>query len=130
MKTPDSLDSLDRKIDELFASQPLKPSADFTNRVLAATDEFVAKKSPSRTIRPWLRLALPIAALLVAALTLTQLLSTKPVASESSTLITIDLQEIFILEEGLTGIADLQDDDLSNADFLDALIFFNSETQS
>ena len=130
MKTPDSLDSLDRKIDELFASQPLKPSADFTNRVLAATDEFVAKKSPSRTIRPWLRLALPIAALLVAALTLTQLLSTKPVASESSTLTTIDLQEIFILEEGLTGIADLQDDDLSNADFLDALIFFNSETQS
>ena len=130
MKTPDSPDSLDRKIDELFASQPLKPSADFTNRVLAATDEFVAKKSPSRTIRPWLRLALPIAALLVAALTLTQLLSTKPVASESSTLTTIDLQEIFMLEEGLTGIADLQDDDLSNADFLDALIFFNSETQS
>ena len=130
MNTPDSPDSLDRKIDELFASQPLKPSADFTNRVLAATDEFAAKKSPSRTIRPWLRLALPIAALLVAALTLTQLLSTKPVASESSTLITIDLQEIFILEEGLTGIADLQDDDLSNADFLDALIFFNSETQS
>ena len=130
MNTPDSPDPLDRKIDKLFASQPLKPSADFTERVLAATDELAAKKSPSRTIHPWLRLALPIAALLAVTFTLTQLLSTKPVASESPTLTTIDLQEIFILEEGLTGIADLQEDDLSNADFLDALIFFNSDTQS
>lgn len=130
MNTPDSPDPLDRKIDELFASHPLKPSAGFTERVLTATDEIAAKKSPPRTIHPWLRLALPIAAILTVAFTLAQLLSTKPVASESPTLTAIDFQEIFVLEEGLTGIADLQEDDLSNADFLDALIFFNPETQS
>lgn len=128
MNTPNQPDPLDRKLDELLASQPLKPSIGFTDRVLAATDKPDIHKSPSRTIHPWLRMALPIAALLAVAFTLAQLISTQPAEAKSAELTTIELQEIFLLEEGLTGLAGFTDEDLSNTDLFDALIFFNSDT--
>lgn len=130
MNTTNSPDPLDRRIDKLLADQPLKPSTDFTHRVLAATHELAAEKSTPPTVSFWLRLALPIAALLTAAFVATQLISNNSVESDSSTLSTIELQEIFILEEGLTGLTSLQEGDLNDADLLDTLTFFNSETQS
>lgn len=128
MNTPDSPDLLDETIDELFTSQPLKPSANFTKRVLTATNELATRKNAPKTSRSWLWLALPIAALLVTAFVTAQLISNKSVESDSPTLSTIELQEIFILEEGLTGLVDLQEDDLSSNNLLSTFIFFNSET--
>jgi len=126
MNTPDTLD---KTIDALLASQPLKPNADFTERVLTAADEQAAREIPSKTLRvQWLRRALPIAALFIAAFVGLRLISDKPVESNLPMLSTIEVQEIFILEEGLTGLASLQDDDLSSQDLLDTFIFFNSQT--
>jgi hypothetical protein len=130
MKTTNSSDPLDCKIDKLFASQLLQPSADFTDRVLAATNGLAAPKKPPHTIHPWLRLALPIAALLVAAFVLTQWISINPAEPTTQTLSMIELQEIFILEEGLGGLTQLQDEDLSDIHLLNALNFLSSETQS
>ena len=130
MKTKNSPDPLDSKIDELLANQPLQPSAGFTERVLAATEEQATEKSRMCMTSFWMRLALPIAALLVAAFVATQLISNKSVESDSPTLSKIELQEIFILEEGLTGLTSLEEGDLSDTDLLDALIFLNTETQS
>lgn len=128
MNAENPLDPLDNKIDELVASQPLRPSAGFTDRVLMAVDEEAVGKSALRTKNLWLRLALPIAALLVATATVTRLITLRSTETEPQTLSMIELQEIFILEEGLTGLTSLQDGDLNNADLLGTLIFLNSET--
>lgn len=131
MNTPNSQDPLDETIDQLLASQPLKPSAGFAERVLAAIEEPAISKNTPRTNRVWLRLALPIAALLVAIVTIVQLVSDDPSAeADSPTLSTIELQEIFLFEEGLSGLADFPDEDLDSADLLDTFILLNSETRS
>ena len=128
MNTRNSSDSLDHKIDELIASQSLQPSADFTNRVMAAIDDQAAGETTVHTNKSWLSLALPIATLLVAAFAVAQFIMLRSNEPKSQTLSTIELQEIFILEEGLTGLTSLQDEDLGNADLLETLILLNSET--
>ena len=125
MKTTDSRDPLDRKIDDLLASRPLQPSADFATRVLAAA-ELPAEKRRTGPVGQLLRFALPIAALIAVAFTLAQLMPTKPAPEAASALSAADMQEIFLLEEGLTGLTQLQDDNLSSFDLLstlDALTF-------
>ena len=138
MKTTDSRDPLDRTIDDLLASRPLKPSADFAARVLAAADELPAAKARTSPVGQLLRFALPIAAAIAIALTLTLFNQTDAPTTEVAThttsvetsseedLSTTDLQEIFILEEALASLSPLQSDNLSSDDLLstlDALTF-------
>ncbi|MFQ3240857.1 MAG: hypothetical protein ACI9JZ_000537 [Lentimonas sp.] len=137
MKTTDPRDPLDRKIDDLFASRPLQPSTDFAARVLAAADELPAKQTRTSPISQLLCFALPIAALIAIALTLTQFKQEAPTTEVASSatptetldtdiLSSADIQEIFILEEAIASLSSLQDDNLNSADLLstfDALYF-------
>jgi hypothetical protein len=132
MKTTDSRDPLDRKIDDLLASRPLTPSDDFAARVLAAADELPAAQPPTRPVGQLLRFALPIAAAIAVAITLTQFMPTKPtaVAVAGPTLNVADVEEIFLLEEGLTGLTQLQDDNFSSTDLLSTLDALTFEIES
>ena len=139
MKTTDPRDPLDRKIDDLLANHPITPSDDFAARVLAAA---TAEQQPASTRKTspmankLLRFALPLAAVIAVALTLTPLSQTEPPTAtateatsvtEATTLTTTDMQEIFQLEEGLTALSQLQNDGFDNNDdllnTLDALYF-------
>tara|TARA_B110000977_G_scaffold192066_1_gene265066 strand:+ start:781 stop:1176 length:396 start_codon:yes stop_codon:yes gene_type:complete len=122
MKTTDSRDPLDRTIDDLLASRPLQPSDDFAARVLAAADELpVEEKTRTSPIGQLLRFALPIAALIAVAFTLAQLMPTKPTAVAAPALSAADAQEIFLLEEGLTGLSQLQHEQFSSTNLLNTL---------
>jgi hypothetical protein len=130
MKTTDSRDPLDRTIDDLLASRPLQPSDDFAARVLAAADELPAAKRRTSPVGQLLRFALPIAALIAVAFTLAQFLPTKPTAVAAPALSAADAQEIFLLEEGLTGLTQLLDDTLSSTDLLGTLDALTFEIES
>ena len=130
MKITDSPNSLDGKIDNLLASQPLKPSSDFTARVLAEANKLNKRRRSLNPVKRWLPLGLPIAALIIAAWILTPFISTKPIKPTQPSLTTIELQEIFILEEGLAGLSQLQDEDMVKTDLLDILDSLSRETQS
>jgi hypothetical protein len=128
MKTTDSRDPLDRTIDDLLTSQPLKPDADFTARVLAAAEALPDAKRRSSPVGPLLRFALPIAALVVLALTLAPRMLPQPATEATPSLSAAEMQEIFLLGEGLTGLSQLQDDHFGSTSLLstlDALTFEN-----
>jgi hypothetical protein len=133
MKTTDPRDPLDHKIDDLLARRPLQPGSDFTARVLAAAAELPAPPAPRRRpTRTLLRFALPIAAAVAIAVTC-QLAPFSPGSTEavaSPTLSTADIQEIFLLEEGLSGLAQLQEDPLSHHDLLNTLDALYFDLQS
>lgn len=125
MKTTDPRDPLDRKIDALLASRPIKPGPDFAARVLAAADALPARKQPAPMGR-LLRFALPIAAAVALALTLTQTAPNTATTATEPTLTASDMQEIFLLEEGLPSLAKLENGDLGSdklLNTLDALYF-------
>jgi hypothetical protein len=130
MKTTNPSDPLDSKIDALLTSQPLRPSKDFTDRVLIATDELATGPKTLRRICLWQRPALLIAALLVAAFTLAHLILTRPAEQVAPTLTTIELQEIFMLEEGLTGLTQVQYEDLNDTQLLNTINLLTFENQS
>ncbi|HBM86224.1 MAG TPA: hypothetical protein DD423_05510 [Opitutae bacterium] len=121
MKTTDSRNPLDRKIDDLLASRPLQPSSDFTQRVLAAADDLPAPKARPSHISKLVHFALPAAAAIAAACLLVQFIATTPAVDHPSTLSAADIQEIFLLEEGLSGFTQLQDDHLSSDALLNTL---------
>ena len=121
MKTTDSRDPLDRTIDDLLASRPLQPSDDFVARVLAAADQLPVEKQRTSSVGQLLRFALPIAALIAVAFTLAQLIPTKPTAVAAPALSAADMQEIFLLEEGLTGLSQLQHEQFSSTNLLNTL---------
>lgn len=130
MKTTDPRDPLDRKIDDLLASRPVAPSDDFAARVLAAADELPTEKARTSPMGQLLRFALPIAALIAVVFTIAQLMPTKPAAVTAPTLSAVDMQEIFLLEEGLAGLTQLQDDNLGSTDLLSTLdaLYFDIES--
>ena len=130
MKTTNLSDRLDHEIDKLLASQPLRPSAGFSGRVLAATSKVSVEQRSSRKIYFWQRLTLPVAALLVASFIINYLAATRTGESATSTLTSIELQEIFIFEEGLVGLTQVQDDDFNNTQLLKVLNQLNQETKS
>lgn len=121
MKTTDSRDPLDRTIDDLLASRLLQPSDDFAARVLAAADQLPAEKQRTSPVGQLLRFALPIAALIAVAFTLAQLMPTKPTAVAAPALSAAEAQEIFLLEEGLTGLSQLQHEQFSSTNLLNTL---------
>ncbi len=130
MKTKNSSDPLDHEIDKLFASQPLRPSDGFSERVLAATSKVSVEQESLRKVYLWRWLTLPVAALLVVSFTINYLASTKTAESATSTLTSIELQEIFIFEEGLVGLTQVQDEDFNNNQLLKVLNLLNQETKS
>ena len=130
MKTTDSRDPLDRTIDDLLASRPLQPSDDFAARVLAAADQLPVEKQRTSPVGQLLRFALPIAALIAVAFTLAQLMPTKPTAVAAPALSAAEAQEIFLLEEGLTGLSQLQDHHFGSTNLLSTLDALTFEIES
>ncbi|MGB0335220.1 MAG: hypothetical protein ACPGGN_07690 [Opitutales bacterium] len=115
-------DPLDQRIDTLLASRPLTPSEDFTTRVLAATEHDQAKSSRARRI---LSFALPLAAAIAIALTTMQVQNSMKVPDRrperGPVLGAADADEIFLLEEGLSGLAGLSNKEFSSGELLNTL---------
>ncbi|MGJ8652480.1 MAG: hypothetical protein ACSHX8_04355 [Opitutaceae bacterium] len=133
MKTTDPRDPLDQKIDALFASRPIKPSADFAQRVLDAAKAEALTQSeatPKRTFAPILKFALPIAAAVAFALTLSQWNQTSIPSTPAANLTAAEAQEIFLLEEGLDMISTLNSDNFNSADLLSTLDALTYEIES
>jgi hypothetical protein len=129
MKTTDSRDPLDRKIDALLASRPLQPGADFSARVLAAVDTPPAQAKPG-PIAKLLHFALPLAAVAAFAFTFAHLLRTQSGTSQAPSLTAADMQEIFLLQEGLSAFTQLQYDNLNGDDLLSTLDALDFDIQS
>ncbi len=111
-------DPLDQRIDALLSSRPLRPSDDFTARVLAAAEKDAASRTRIRRIIPF---ALPLAAAIAIAFTWVQV-QNSAVITESPTAITAaDAEEIFLLEEGLAGLAGLADNEFGSGELLSTL---------
>ena len=129
MKTNHNSDPLDQQIDALLASRPVKPNEDFTARVLAASETAKAEDSTRKAKRPLgtlIKLALPLAA----AIAVTISISLWPVhtdsvataaSAESAALSTAEVQEIFLLEESLTSLANIDASGFGSADLLSIL---------
>ena len=130
MKTNHNSDPLDQQIDTLLANRPVKPSDGFAARVLAAAAETaLAEDSPYKTKSP-LGLLVKFALPLAAAIAVTISLSLRPVntdsvaptgSTESATISTAEVQEIFILEESLSSLAHVSATEVGSFDLLSIL---------
>ena len=141
MKTTDPRDPLDQKIDELLASQPVKASTDFSARLLAELEAQPLRKEPGR-IAPLIRFVLPLAAALALAFVAWQQLRQSSqqsaahqtagagTTSQADSLATTnnhaalnsyEIQELLMLQAGLTSLAQIESDELNSSDLLDTL---------
>ena len=127
MKTNHNSDPLDQQIDTLLASRPVKPSDDFAARVLAAAETAVSEDSSGKRKRPLallIKFALPLAAAIAVTISLLPI-NTDSVAptgsTESDTLSTAEVQEIFLLEESLASLAHVSAAEVGNVDLLSIL---------
>lgn len=127
MKTNHNKDPLDQQIDTLLASRPVKPSDDFAARVLAAAETAVSEDSSGKGKRPLgmlIKFALPFAAAIAVTISLLPV-NTDSVAptgsTESDTLSTAEVQEIFLLEESLASLAHVSAAEVGNVDLLSVL---------
>ena len=127
MKTNHNSDPLDQQIDTLLASRPVKPSDDFTARVLAATETALVEDSSGKTKRPLgllIKFALPLAAAIAVTISLLPV-NTDSVAptgsTESAALSTAEVQEIFLLEESLASLANVSATEVGSFDLLSIL---------
>ena len=124
MKTNHSSDPLDQQIDTLLASRPIKPSDDFAARVLAATETAVAEDFSDKTKRQLgllIKFALPLAVAIAVTISLLPVHtdSIAPTGStESATLTTAEMQEIFLLEESLASLANFSATEVGSFDLL------------
>ena len=127
MKTNHNSDPLDQQIDTLLASRPVKPSDDFAARVLAAAETALAEDSSGKRKRPLgmlIKFALPFAAAIAVTISLLPVntASVAPTGStESDTLSTAEVQEIFLLEESLASLAHVSAAEVGNVDLLSIL---------
>ena len=127
MKTNHNSDPLDQQIDTLLATRPVKPSDDFAARVLAAAETAVSEDSSGRRKRPLgmlIKFALPFAAAIAVTISLLPV-NTDSVAptgsTESDTLSTAEVQEIFLLEESLASLAHVSAAEVGSVDLLSIL---------
>lgn len=127
MKTNHNSDPLDQQIDTLLATRPVKPSDDFAARVLAAAETAVSEDSSGKGKRPLgmlIKFALPFAAAIAVTISLLPV-NTDSVAptgsTESDTLSTAEVQEIFLLEESLASLAHVSAAEVGNVDLLSVL---------
>lgn len=156
MKTTDPRDPLDRKIDDLLTNRPVQASAQFTAQVLAATereDSFQLSQTYAKPDGQFLRLALPIAAVIAVALTLAHFSTSSPNASDAADQLAInassqnlvvtpaaeteleillspDIQEILMLTEGLAGLSQVEGDIINATDLLNTLNALTFEIES
>jgi hypothetical protein len=125
MKTNHNSDPLDQQIDTLLASRPVKPSEDFAYRVLAAAETAIAEDSARKAKRPigtLIKLALPLAAAIAVMFNFLPALTVAPAASaESAALSTAEVQEIFLLEESLASLANIDATEFASTDLLSIL---------
>ena len=127
MKTNHNSDPLDQQIDTLLASRPVKPSDDFAARVLAAAETAVSEDSSGKRKRPLallIKFALPLAAAIAVTISLLPINtdSDAPIRStESATLSTAEVQEIFLLEESLDSLAHVSAAEVGSVDLLNIL---------
>ena len=138
MKTTDPRDPLDQKIDELLASQPVKAPTNFAARTLAQLDAEPATTEPASKktdgLAPLIRFALPVAAAVALGFfVFTQFNqnNTKTPAEPSGLATTgaqqgeelnsYEIQEILMLQEGLSGFAQVETDELNSDALLDTL---------
>ena len=127
MKTNHNSDPLDQQIDTLLASRPVKPSDDFAARVLAAAETGVSEDSSGKRKRPLgmlIKFALPFAAAIAVTISLLPV-NTDSVAptgsTESDTLSTAEVQEIFLFEESLASLAHVSASEVGDVDLLSIL---------
>lgn len=127
MKTNHNSDPLDQQIDTLLATRPVKPSDDFAARVLAAAETAVSEDSSGKGKRPLgmlIKFALPFAAAIAVTISLLPV-NTDSVAptgsTESDTLSTAEVQEIFLLEESLASLAHVSAAEVGSVDLLSIL---------
>ena len=127
MKPNHNSDPLDQQIDTLLASRPVKPSDDFAARVLAAAETALAEDSSGKRKRPLgmlIKFALPFAAAIAVTISLLPV-NTDSVAptgsTESDTLSTAEVQEIFLLEESLASLAHVSAAEVGSVDLLSIL---------
>ena len=128
MKTNHTSDPLDQHIDALLASRPVKPSDGFATRVLAAAAQTtLAEDSSVKTKRPrglLIKFSMPLAAAIAVTISLFPV-NTDSVAqtgsTESATLSTAEMQEIFLLEESLASLANISATEVGNFDLLSIL---------
>ena len=127
MRTNHNCDPLDQQIDTLLASRPLKPSDDFAARVLAAAETAASEDSSGKRKRPLallIKFALPLAAAVAVTISLLPV-NTDSVAptrsTESATLSTAEVQEIFLLEESLSNLAHFSATEVGSFDLLSIL---------
>ena len=129
MKTNHNSDPLDQQIDTLLANRPVKPSEGFAARVLAAAaaETALAEDSPYKTKSPLgllVKFALPLAAAIAVTISLLPVLtdSVAPTGStESATISTAEVQEIFIHEESLSSLAHVSATEVGSFDLLSIL---------
>ena len=127
MKTDQNNDPLDQQIDTLLASRPVKPSDDFAARVLAAAETALAEDSSGKRKRPLgmlIKFALPFAAAIAVMISVLPINtdSFAPTGStESDTLSTAEVQEIFLLEESLASLAHVSAAEVGSVDLLSIL---------
>ncbi len=119
-------DPLDQKIDQLLASQPIQASADFTARTLARAEADAPRRKPG-TLAPLIRFALPLAAAVTLAFSIFHAFGPKTAATMAqahetpSTLTSFEIQELLILQEGLSGFAQVESDEINSGELLDTL---------
>ena len=131
MPTSDPRDPLDRKIDSLLASKPLPASRDFTARVLAAADQLPARATPPRRIHNWRAMALPVAAAIAVLLSIVSVsIRSATRGTHAAPLSSADIHEIFLLEEALSGLPQLQDPAFSSERLLHTLDTLDFDLQS
>jgi hypothetical protein len=123
-------DPLDQKIDKLLASQPVKASDDFAARTLTEAEAQTQAEKPGG-LAPVIRFALPMAAAIALAFAIFNQSSrngteASPQVTANGTgideeLNSYEVQEIFMLQEGLSGFAQVESDELSSDDLFDTL---------
>jgi len=133
MKTTDPRDPLDQTIDELLTSQPVKAPEDFAARTLDKVDAQPQRKK-SGSLAPLIRFALPLAAALALAFIVFDQFS--PVSPEAPTganglsasntdpdedLSSYEVQELLLLQEGLSGFAQTESDKFNSDELLHTL---------
>lgn len=139
MKTTDPRDPLDQKIDALLTSQPVQAPGDFVARTIAASEAEKALQQPGPgPLAPIIPLALPaVAAIALAFLLINQFTITAPEqaadfagqetlpstssAKGAEALSHTEIDELLILQEGLSGFADLDGDSLKSDRLLNTL---------
>lgn len=147
MKTKDTRDPLDRKIDELLGEHTVRPSDDFIARTLDAAEN-ITQEQPQRSRFNIIPFALPIAAIIVFALFISaqiqrdttrlplenQISTNTPQPSPAPLVEEItynpEFQEILLLQEGLSGLAAITDDTWPEDDLLENLdaLYFDLES--